>query len=115
MRQPASSGPAYIHVWRSPAAKTGVTSLCSLALRIRLLRMSPVTSPVVTRTNRERFRAIGGWGHSVAIQSPANPAAARSPRNRLLMAPSKLQESSVTQPLEITRTTALVPGTISDG
>ena len=52
---------------------------------------------------------------SVENQSAAIPATAGKPSDMLLNAPSKLQESSPTQTLEISKTVAFKPGRIVTG
>ena len=52
---------------------------------------------------------------SVENQSAAIPTTAGKPSDMLLNAPSKLQESSPTQTLEISKTVAFRPGRIVTG
>ncbi len=52
---------------------------------------------------------------TVENQSAATPATAGKPSDMLLNAPSKLQESSPTQTLEISNTVAFRPGRIVTG
>ena len=58
---------------------------------------------------------IEGMGVSVENQSAAIPATAGKPSDMLLNAPSKLQESSPTRTLEISKTVAFRPGRIMTG
>ena len=58
---------------------------------------------------------VEGMGVCVENQSAAIPATAGKPSDMLLNAPSKLQESSPTQTLEISKTVAFRPGRIMTG
>ncbi|MGZ3317850.1 MAG: hypothetical protein ACXU95_11155 [Isosphaeraceae bacterium] len=75
----------------------------------------PIIRPVVTSKKRQRLRAVEGMGVSVENQSAAIPATAGKPSDMSLNAPSKLQESSPTQTLEISKTVAFRPGRIVTG